>query len=258
MPIYYQEHDLFLADWLRNLIRADLLPEGAIDTRAPADIVPGDLDGYTQLHFNAGVGHWAVAFARAVFTDGAWTFADREEGGLQRDDFRRLHRAARPVLCLGNAPAGPAGSLRLGGIRSDLEGADYAFRAISLLAAGVDAAHDQRVGAWVAQPVGADRGVYPRLLAVADRSRFPQGDARSEPGPQGSRGVVACPDGRARLAEPRLRGRPAGPAAQLADADAGLTARKALSDYRVLRALGEVPDLGLLTEVIAAWMDVHQ
>ena len=53
---YYNEIDRFAAAWLRELIKAGLLPDGEVDERSIADVSPGDLAGFTQCHFFAGIG----------------------------------------------------------------------------------------------------------------------------------------------------------------------------------------------------------
>jgi len=45
---YYNEYDAKTAAWLRGLIAAGLIPAGDVDERSITDILPGDLDGYTQ------------------------------------------------------------------------------------------------------------------------------------------------------------------------------------------------------------------
>lgn len=53
---YYNEIDPFAAQWLRNLIDAELIPYGIVDTRDIRDVQPSDLAGFTQCHFFAGIG----------------------------------------------------------------------------------------------------------------------------------------------------------------------------------------------------------
>lgn len=58
---YYNEWDKPTAAWLQELINQGLIPNGHIDTRSIADVQPGDLSGYTQCHFFAGIGGWPLA-----------------------------------------------------------------------------------------------------------------------------------------------------------------------------------------------------
>lgn len=43
MTAYYNEHDPYAAQWLRNLITAGHLAKGEVDERSIVDINPGDL-----------------------------------------------------------------------------------------------------------------------------------------------------------------------------------------------------------------------
>jgi DNA (cytosine-5)-methyltransferase 1 len=61
MAAYYNEFDLYAAQWLRNLIHAGHIAPGDLDTRSIIDVRPDDLKGYTQCHFFAGIGGWSLA-----------------------------------------------------------------------------------------------------------------------------------------------------------------------------------------------------
>ena len=75
MTAYYNENDEYAADWLRNLITAGLIADGEVDTRSIVDVRPGDLRGYAQCHFFAGIGGWSYALRRAGWADSSpvWT-----------------------------------------------------------------------------------------------------------------------------------------------------------------------------------------
>lgn len=72
---YYNEHDPFAAQWLRNLIDKDLIARGDVDERDIQKVQGSDLDGYTQVHFFAGIGGWSYALRLAGWTDDrlVWT-----------------------------------------------------------------------------------------------------------------------------------------------------------------------------------------
>ena len=55
MTAYYNEHDPYAAQWLRNLITAGHIAPGDVDERSIEDVLPSDLAGYTQCHFFAGI-----------------------------------------------------------------------------------------------------------------------------------------------------------------------------------------------------------
>lgn len=61
MAVYYNEHDPNAAAWLRNLVAAGLIADGEVDNRSIEDVAPGDLAGFTQCHFFAGIGVWSLA-----------------------------------------------------------------------------------------------------------------------------------------------------------------------------------------------------
>jgi DNA (cytosine-5)-methyltransferase 1 len=75
MAAYYNEIDKQAAQWLRNLIDAGLIAKGDVDERSIEDVRPGDLRGYTQCHFFAGIGVWSYALRRAGWSDDrpVWT-----------------------------------------------------------------------------------------------------------------------------------------------------------------------------------------
>lgn len=62
MAAYYNEFDPYAAQWLRNLIKAGLIPAGDVDERSIEDVRPDDLRGYTQCHFFTGIGGWALFY----------------------------------------------------------------------------------------------------------------------------------------------------------------------------------------------------
>jgi DNA (cytosine-5)-methyltransferase 1 len=62
---YYNEWDSFAAEWLKQLIKDGLIPDGEVDSRSIADVRPEDLKGFTQCHFFAGIGGWSRALQLA-------------------------------------------------------------------------------------------------------------------------------------------------------------------------------------------------
>jgi site-specific DNA-cytosine methylase len=66
---YYNENDPYAAQWLRNLIAADLIAPGDVDERSIADVLAADLVGYRQCHFFAGIGVWSYALRLAGWPD---------------------------------------------------------------------------------------------------------------------------------------------------------------------------------------------
>jgi len=72
---YYNEIDPFAAQWLRNLIAAGHIAPGIVDERSIEDVIPEELEVYTQCHFFAGIGGWSYALRLAGWPDDkkVWT-----------------------------------------------------------------------------------------------------------------------------------------------------------------------------------------
>lgn len=156
MTAYYNEFDPYAAQWLRNLIDAGLIPKGDVDERSIVDVQPGDLAGYAQCHFFAGIGGWALAARLAGWPDDRelWTgscpcqpfsVAGKQQGSADErhlwPHYLRLVRARRPVVVMGEQVAAAIGKDWLDGVRADLYGEGYTCRAIVLPACSVDSPH---------------------------------------------------------------------------------------------------------------------
>lgn len=66
---YYNEWDLFNAEWLQVLMDNSYIPRGHIDTRDIRHVKASDLLGYKQCHFFAGIGGWPLALRLAGWPD---------------------------------------------------------------------------------------------------------------------------------------------------------------------------------------------
>ena len=75
MTAYYNEFDPFAAKWLRELIKDGLIAPGVVDERSITEVIPSDLDEFTQCHFFAGIGGWSIALRLAGWPDDrpVWT-----------------------------------------------------------------------------------------------------------------------------------------------------------------------------------------
>ena len=62
---YYNEFHPQTAQWLRELIAAGEIPNGIVDDRSIVEVTPGDLAGFNQCHFFAGIGGWPLALRLA-------------------------------------------------------------------------------------------------------------------------------------------------------------------------------------------------
>ena len=162
MAAYYNEIDRYAAQWLRNLIDAGVIAPGDVDERDIRDVRPGDLAGYTQCHFFAGIGVWSYALRRAGWPDDrpVWTgscpcqpFSAAGRGAGFADErhlwpaWFHLIRVCRPDVVFGEQVASKDGLLWLDLVQDDLQGESYAVGALDSCSAGVGAPHiRQRLG----------------------------------------------------------------------------------------------------------------
>jgi hypothetical protein len=154
MSVYYNEIDAYCVQWLRNLMDAELIPHGDIDTRSIEDVRPDDLRGYTQCHFFAGLGGWAYALQLAGWgTRPVWTgscpcqpFSAAGKGLGFADErhlwpsWQHLISQCAPPVIFGEQVASATDWLGL--VSGDLEALGYAVGAIPIEAASAGA--DQR------------------------------------------------------------------------------------------------------------------
>jgi site-specific DNA-cytosine methylase len=153
---YYNEHDAFAAAWLRELIKAGLISDGEVDERDIQQVEPGDLRGFTQCHFFAGIGVWSYALRNAGWPDdlAVWTgscpcqgfSASGKRGGFSDQRhlwpaWFRLIAECRPDTVFGEQVASKDGLAWFDVVSADLEGAGYAVGAADTCAAGFGAPH---------------------------------------------------------------------------------------------------------------------
>ena len=156
MTAYYNEINPHAAEWLRKLIGYGYIPPGDVDERDVAEVKASDLDGYTQCHFFAGVGGWALALRWAEWPDSrpVWTgscpcqpFSSASRGRGDRFDsdrhlwpvWRELIASARPRAIFGEQVAQAADWHSVVG--NDMEALGYAFGSAYLPAVGVGLDH---------------------------------------------------------------------------------------------------------------------
>lgn len=201
---YYNEHDKKAAAWLVELIKQGHIAPGIVDERSINDVQPGDLAGFTQCHFFAGIGVWSYALRRAGWPDDrpVWTgscpcqpfsnaggragFAD--ERHLWPNWFQLIAQC-RPPVVFGEQVASKDGLAWFDLVHADLEAARYAVGAADLCAAGVGAPHiRQRL--WFVGVADAQR---PGLQVRAD------GDVRGTVGHDEGRHAVESGHGGVRV-----------------------------------------------------------
>lgn len=182
MNALYNEIEPYAVDWLRNLTNAGHIAAGTVEARSIAEVQPGDLAGYDQCHFFAGIGGWSYALRLAGWPDDqpVWTgscpcqpFSSAGKRGGFADErhlwpeWFRLIRECRPPVIFGEQVASAAGLEWLDAVSADLEGAGYAVGAADLCAAGVGASHIRQRLYFVAY---AD-GLEGRLHVSSRKSR---------------------------------------------------------------------------------------
>jgi DNA (cytosine-5)-methyltransferase 1 len=165
MPAYYNEIDPYAAQWLRNLIEAGHIAAGVVDERSIEDVTPGDLRGFTQCHFFAGIGVWSYALRQSGWSDDrpVWTgscpcqpFSDAGKGAGFDDErhlwphFHYLIEKLRPETVFGEQVASKDGLAWFDLVQTDLEGTGYAAAALDICAAGFGAPHIRQRLFWVA------------------------------------------------------------------------------------------------------------
>lgn len=211
---YYNENDKYAARWLENLISKGLIPNGHVDDRDIRDLRPGDLAGYTQCHFFAGIGGWSLALELAGWpsTRPVWTgscpcqpFSLAGKRAGESDDrhlwpeFARLIGERRPASVFGEQVASPDGRLWLSGVRVDLERMGYAVGAADLCAAGIGAPHirqrlyfgaqrlgytdddGRKAGSSAAPALGFGGAAFSRNRIACGGVGYADGAGRSEP-----------------------------------------------------------------------------
>ena len=152
MTAYYNEHDPYAAQWLRNLIKAGHIAPGIVDERDIRDIRPNELSGYTQCHFFAGIGVWSYALRNAGWPDDkpVWTgscpcqpFSAAGRGAGVADErhlwphWYHLISQCRPVQIFGEQVEKAIKHGWLDLVQADLEGGGYAVAPVGIPAAGV-------------------------------------------------------------------------------------------------------------------------
>jgi DNA (cytosine-5)-methyltransferase 1 len=205
---YYNENDPGAAAWLRELVRDGQIAPGDVDERDIRDVVPGELVGYRQCHFFAGVGGWSLALRLAGWPADrpVWTgscpcqpFSAAGRGAGFADErhlwpaWFHLIGQCRPLHVFGEQVAAKDGLGWLDLVWSDLEAAGYAVGAFDLSAAGVGAFHiRQRLwfvaeSSGVRRPMGAEESRHqtrgnagPRLRRHLGVVEHPAGDGRQQ------------------------------------------------------------------------------
>lgn len=239
MAAYYNELDPHAAAWLRELIKRGLIAAGDVDERSIEDVKPGDLRGYRQCHFFAGIGGWSYALRLAGWPDDqpVWTgscpcqpfSAAGKRAGFEDERhlwpaWFHLIRQCSPAVVYGEQVASRDGLDWLDLVQADLEGAGYASGAADLCAAGVGAPHIRQRLWFVADADGGNArtqwqqsgGQYGLVTAYGGAVRQARSGTRPEIGVARGDANVTRLEGRQLHAERagELAARPPGVAGQ--------------------------------------------
>lgn len=172
---YYNEFDPFAAAWLRELIKAKLIPQGDVDERSITEVQPSELEGYTQCHFFAGIGGWSLALRLADWPNDrpVWTGScpcqPFSSAGNQKGKADERHlwpvwfnliRECRPATIFGEQVSSAIAHGWLDDVYQGLEAEGYACGAAVLPACSVGAPHKRDRLWFVADSKGGGRGFW--------------------------------------------------------------------------------------------------
>jgi DNA (cytosine-5)-methyltransferase 1 len=165
MTAYYNEHDPYAAQWLRNLIEHGLIADGDVDERDIQDVRPSDIKGYSQCHFFAGVGGWSYALRLAGVPDDypIWTGSppcqpfSKVGKKVGRNDERHLWpvffdliRECSPSVVFGEQVESAIKVGWLDAVCDDFDSINYASGKAIIPACGIGSPHIRRRLFWVA------------------------------------------------------------------------------------------------------------
>lgn len=162
---YYNEFDPKIAAWLRQLIADGHIPAGEVDERSIEDVKPGDLRGFVQCHFFAGIGGWSHALDLAGWPrdQRVWTgscpcqpFSAAGQSAGFADErhlwpaWQHLIAQCRPPIVFGEQVASKAADVWVDLVHTDMENMGYAFGCVPFPSAGIGAPHIRDRNYWVA------------------------------------------------------------------------------------------------------------
>ena len=162
---YYNDNDHFCVETIKGLISQKIIPDGFVDNRSIADVVPNELENYTQCHFFTGVAGWPYALRMLGWPDEqpCWTgscpcqpFSNAGKGEGFNDArnfwpaFRWLIAQCRPSVIFGEQVATELAIEWITRLHLDLEVLGYTVSVADLPAASVGAHHIRQRLWWVA------------------------------------------------------------------------------------------------------------
>lgn len=206
MAAYYNEFNKDAAAWLRILIQEGLIAHGYVDERSIEEVTPGDLAGFTQCHWFAGIGGWSLALRIAGVADNTpcWTgsppcqpfsVAGKQIG---MDDPRhlapvwlRLIDQCKPTKIFGEQVKAAIKPGWLDLLFGEMERAGYACGAAVLPAGAVEAPHlrDRLFFGAVRNVANTGRAESPIAGSRRDGGMVPRGREQTAEAPAGCGGA---------------------------------------------------------------------
>jgi len=162
---YYNDFDKKACAWLRELIKAGLIPDGVVDERSITDVTADDLCGFTQCHFFAGIGGWSRALQiagwpadRTVWTGSCpcqpFSTAGKQAGKSDERHlwpaFAKLISECRPPVVFGEQVEGAIKHGWIDDLQAGMEREDYAVGYAVLGAHSLGSPHIRQRLYWVA------------------------------------------------------------------------------------------------------------
>lgn len=165
-PVYYNEHNPYCVQWLKNSIHAGLLPYGDVDSRGIEEVTSTDLRGYSQCHFFTGIGIWpyALKLTGVPPDENIWTgsapcqpFSSAANKRIGVNDERHLfpvwHKLiieCQPRIIVGEQVASADGLVWWDQVQNYLEDALYAAVSTDICGAGFAGDHIRSRQYWFA------------------------------------------------------------------------------------------------------------
>lgn len=169
---YYNDNDPFICEWVRELIKDGLVPDGEVDSRSITDVSANDVRGFGQCHFFCGILGWPLAFKLAGWPrdQSVWTgscpcqpfsAAGKQQALSDERDlwppFFQLIAECRPPIIFGEQVEAAIRWGWLDRICDDLGGEGYTVRAEVWPACSVGAPHIRNRLFWMALAEHAER-----------------------------------------------------------------------------------------------------
>jgi DNA (cytosine-5)-methyltransferase 1 len=277
---YYNEHEPYAAQWLRNLIAAGHIAPGDVDERDIQSITADDLRCYTQCHFFAGLGGWSLALRLAGWPNDrpVWTGscpcqpfsnAGKKQGGADNrhlwPHWARLIGECRPPVIFGEQVASAVAHGWLDAVFDDLEAQNYACGAAIAPAASVGAPHIRDRLWFVANATKLHRngGDIHRAINKKSASKGNSiwqlgGDCSDNPNANGAGLEISRDDGRIQCAHSAgVFATPPGNNWWSVEPDVGRVAHGVPARVGRLRAYGNAIVPHVAAEVIGAYMETR-